>query len=287
MLMNRPQFWTAQVETHDEYSAFINFMGDELDRHHQSELSTFSGKQPFILAGHCGVCKRDANFSVTFEHSGGRDEPNWREHLNCEWCTLNNRMRAAVQMAEKLIGPKPNASVYITEQITPLYDFFKKTYPQTIGSEFLNDSTLPGKLNKKGVRFEDLTRLSFDDSIFDAILSFDVLEHIPEYKLAISEVHRSLKPGGVFLWSAPFDYGFPQDTLIRASMGVDGNIAHHLPPEYHGDPLSDGVLCFQHFGFDVIDDMRRAGFASAAIHFYWSIELAYLGGLQYLVCGKK
>jgi SAM-dependent methyltransferase len=286
-MMARSKFWTAQIANRDEYLEFLNFMGDEFGRHAEIEQAAIEGKQPFSIEGHCGVCDKPSKFAVTFEHAGDRDVPNWREHLNCQWCTLNNRMRASVQLASKLLGERTNPNIYVTEQITPLFRFFEKIYPSIIGSEFLNDATLLGQSNDMGVRFEDLTRLTFDSDSFDAVFSFDVLEHIPNYRAAIAEVYRCLRPEGIFLWSAPFDYGFPEKTAVRATVSDDGTIVNHLPAEFHGDPLTDGVLCYQHFGLDILDDMRSVGFKSANMHLYWSRNLAYLGGLQYAVVGIK
>ena len=45
---------------------------------------------------------------------------------------------------------------------------------------------------------EDATRLSFDDGYFDAVFLFGVLDHITEWRKAVSEVFRVLKIGGIF-----------------------------------------------------------------------------------------
>ena len=45
---------------------------------------------------------------------------------------------------------------------------------------------------------QDATNLSFDDSEFKCVLSFDVLEHIPDYDAALRESYRVLKRGGKF-----------------------------------------------------------------------------------------
>ena len=46
-------------------------------------------------------------------------------------------------------------------------------------------------------------KLPFGDNTFDMIICSEVLEHLHEYKEAINEVHRVLKPGGKFLASVP------------------------------------------------------------------------------------
>ncbi len=69
---------------------------------------------------------------------------------------------------------------------------------------------------EEGVRFVcgDATHLAFPSASFDAVTMFDVIEHVPDDKKAMSEVLRVLKPGGYVLVSVPNEnwrfpyYGF-------------------------------------------------------------------------------
>jgi ubiquinone/menaquinone biosynthesis C-methylase UbiE len=45
--------------------------------------------------------------------------------------------------------------------------------------------------------------LPFQDREFDVIVCREVLEHIPDYAYAITELHRILKPGGILAVSVP------------------------------------------------------------------------------------
>jgi len=45
---------------------------------------------------------------------------------------------------------------------------------------------------------------TFRDNIFDAIIMIEVLEHIKEPQIAINEIHRVLKPGGLLIMSTPY-----------------------------------------------------------------------------------
>lgn len=51
----------------------------------------------------------------------------------------------------------------------------------------------------------DLTDLPFVDNTFDMIICNHVLEHIPKDKLAMSEIYRVLKPGGMAILQVPLD----------------------------------------------------------------------------------
>jgi SAM-dependent methyltransferase len=124
-----------------------------------------------------------------------------------------------------------------------------------------------------------MTSLTFPDASLDFILSLEVLEHIPDYRAALREAARVLCPDGVLLISAPF-HG-KEGNLVRARILPDGQVEHLEAPEYHGDPLSSkGCLCFYYFGWELMDDLRTAGFRDVAGFMCWSRDLAYLGENQ-------
>ena len=62
--------------------------------------------------------------------------------------------------------------------------------------------------NKKlKVFYSDLTKkLSIPSKKYNNVLFFNILEHLPEYKLVFSEIYRIIKKGGNFIWSVPFIY---------------------------------------------------------------------------------
>jgi SAM-dependent methyltransferase len=49
----------------------------------------------------------------------------------------------------------------------------------------------------------DALRLPFPDDCFDAVICSEVLEHIPDWRAAVGEVYRVLKPGGRLCVSVP------------------------------------------------------------------------------------
>jgi len=50
---------------------------------------------------------------------------------------------------------------------------------------------------------EDAQRLSFNANTFDTIISCETIEHLPEPRKALAEMHRVLKPGGRFILTCP------------------------------------------------------------------------------------
>jgi SAM-dependent methyltransferase len=239
----------------------------------------------FTLPGFCIACQRMTDFAVDLQFGDGV-HPNWRERLVCS-CGLNNRLRASLHFLEVELGADPEATLYATEQVTPLANLLKGRYPKAIFSEFLQDGTSAGETNAQGLRHENLCALSFPDDSMDFVLSFDVLEHIPDYQAAFREMARVLRPGGKLLASFPFDAA-SETHHRRAVLEADGTIRHLLPPEYHGDPLSSqGCLCFQVFGWEIMADLRAAGFSQASALYYWSADFAYLGGAQFMLVATR
>lgn len=279
------------LRSHAEFQRYCDDAGEAHTRARAFEQGLVNGESGFTLPGWCSCCRETVAFEVDFKYAApakdGLRLPNWRERLVCPQCTLNNRMRALLHFMASPLGAKRDSAVYITEQTSQLYVRMKEVFPNTTGSEFLRDGTPSGHENARGIRHEDMTSLSFPDQSFDHIVTADVLEHVPDYSRALSECLRCLKPRGSILISVPF-VASSESTIVRASLDAAGNITHHLPPEFHGDPLSaEGVLCYYHFGWDLLDRMRAIGFEDPALRLYWSEEFGYLGGGMLLITGRR
>ncbi len=249
---------------------------DLLDYFHSHEHErTLAGELPGQLPAKCYICQSVQSFAITNQ----ADPNNWRESLRCPSCNLINRWRSSVHLFEALATPTARSFIYLTEAVTPLYRLLKQRYPKTIGSEFVAglESGETVEIRGKNILVQDVTELSFGDNSFDALLSFDVLEHVPDYRKALQEFYRVLKPGGIVLWSAPFC--FAEQTEVRATLTENGQIEHHMLPDYHGDPLTDeGVLCFQSFGMDILREMEVLGFVETRVCAFSNLAFAYLGG---------
>jgi len=288
-----PTLSVSTITKLDDYRAFHASMVEQYQDRRRRELELTPGGKPFTTHGYCHVCRRESRFATDFLYSSGRKVegkpvPNWRERVLCEGCGLNNRVRASIHFFERFLEPLLNSAIYLTEQATPLYKALAKRYPRLIGSEYFGDRIPFGSIDPAtGFRNESVTQLSFADAALDYVLSFDVFEHVPNYGAALAECQRVLKPGGVLLFTVPFDKG-AQDHLVRARITDDGEIEHLCEPEYHGDPVNaQGCLSFYNFGWRLLEELRQAGFASAEAHFYWSEELGYLGEEQFLFTARK
>lgn len=212
------------------------------------------------LAGHCAVCGKDVDFTIEQPPDGG--PINWRETLKCPICGMINRWRGCLHLFEAACMPFSEDRVYLTEALSPVCVRLEARLPLLVSSEFLPGAK-PGEqveMHAGPVRHEDITRLSFDDRSLEAVLCFDVLEHVPDYRKALREFHRVLARGGQLMISVPFN--FSEKTLVRAVVKDDGSIEHLVEPCYHGDPLSaGGVLSYYDFGMDLLAELGHAGFS--------------------------
>jgi ubiquinone/menaquinone biosynthesis C-methylase UbiE len=95
--------------------------------------------------------------------------------------------------------------------------FIAENYQMSvIGTDFdpaqieIAKSTYP---EKKGLRYgiENASKLGFEDGGFDLVVSQNVFHHVPNWKEAVREVSRVIKPGGYFLW---LDLTFPK-TMVK------------------------------------------------------------------------
>lgn len=260
----------------------------------EEALLPATGEEGFWTKGFCNACGRPSRFLTSFMYSTshtstGKPMPNWREHEQCEHCKFVNRVRAAINAFHVHAVPKDrDARIYLTERVTPTYDWFANRYPNVVGSEFFDDQVPMGELNKDGIRNESVMSLTFPDKSFDRLLSFDVLEHVPDPEAAFREIYRVLDDGGIVLFTVPFDATSEKDK-VRATLEMDGTITHHLPPEYHGNPVDheNGALCFRYFGWEMLDKLREIGFETASALLYWSKEQGYLGKEQIIFIAKK
>ncbi|MHA6205405.1 methyltransferase domain-containing protein [Dyella soli] len=225
--------------------------------------------------GRCPVCERP----TTFVLSGSSDSrPNLRENLHCPRCHLNSRQRLVfVAMRDHLLqgtGDVPPRGALL-EQTTRLYRRAHHAWPWLTGSEFLGDQRFSGRhywwstrwWRWRHTRHESITSLSYATDSLGLLVHSDVLEHVYDTPAALRESSRVLRPGGVTLFTVPF-FVDREQSLLRGRPAADGQIEHLAPPEYHGDGLRHGgIYTFHHFGWDLIERMRDAGFSRAQIGF--------------------
>lgn len=221
---------------------------------------------PLPLRGQCPLCRED----VAFE--GDPSAGNIREGLHCRNCGATARQRSVAAVLLQSLPAPGQARVYATEQASGFYRLLRRQVGRLHGGEYglglARRLRLQAWMWRHGLyqwlRLRDVTALDFDDACLDAVVSLDVLEHVPDTARALREMARVLRPGGVLVFSVPFYQDAAHSTRV-AWFQADGQLAFAGEPEYHGDPVSGGVLCFHHFGWDLVARLREAGFRDAEV----------------------
>lgn len=106
-----------------------------------------------------------------------------------------------------------------------------------------------------GVMCIDLQNIPFECNFFDLIITEDVLEHVEQLDIALREINRVLKIGGLHVFTVPV-----HEKMLTESRKYNPNRV------YHGDPFrKEGSLVYTDFGRDVSDIMKQYGMQSEVL----------------------
>ena len=208
--------------------------------------------------GWCPICAGEVTFA-SFDV--------WlRDHYFCPGCGSIPRERALMHAIEE---HRPNWRELRIHEGSPCERGASQKLAgecrHYIQSQFDPDLGFGRQHPLKGYRSEDLEKQTFPDESFDLVITQDVMEHIFDVEAAFREIHRTLKPGGLHIFTTPL-VNKDKPSLLRASRRDDGSVAHHFPPEFHGNPMSEcGSLVVWHWGFDIARRITHAGAGTAQI----------------------
>jgi SAM-dependent methyltransferase len=296
--MNEPLTSFKYFLDRESYLAWLKSASTQHSRR-EVETRTLAGLSAGSeISFYCHAHRGDAAIRYSANGTHG-DSYNWREFGHCNQCDSITRIRLVAECIRRASLNYAKPAIYLTEQLTSLYKLLRKQYSGLLGSEFIPEPSLRGAAqrrlqsylgdNQAMLRHEDGCALTFSNESINVIGSFDVLEHIPDYRAALREFFRVLTPGGQLFLTAPF-LPASERTLVRARLSDNPNapIEHLLAPEFHGNPTDPdgGALCFYHFGWDLLDALRREGFRAVALLEAWGADTAIFGNQQVIVATK-
>lgn len=135
---------------------------------------------------------------------------------------------------------------------------------------------------RKGQVQMDLTDTKQPDATYDVILCSHVLEHIPDDRKAMREMHRMLRPGGWALVLTPTRLDRPTDE-DPSVQDPDERTRRFGQPDH-----------VRYYGADLPDRLREAGFAMKVVRAHevltdeeqelWAIDDGSAG--QLFMCSK-
>lgn len=98
---------------------------------------------------------------------------------------------------------------------------------QLFGVEMVesNVAAARNRLPEATIEVGDLTKLPFADGTFDVVVCTEVIEHVPQYQAALSELKRVLKPGGSLILTFPNE---PMCMVMRAAFLRPPRVPDHV-----------------------------------------------------------
>jgi ubiquinone/menaquinone biosynthesis C-methylase UbiE len=156
------------------------------------------------------------------------------EFLDTEGEHLSRRLKAAFELATVQPGMRVldvgcgrgEILLHCARLGADAYGIDYAPVAMQLSQKLIEKTASEGITAKVGIAQADAKLLPFPSQHFDRVLMFDVVEHLHPWELdeALKEVHRVLKPGGVFIvHTAPniwYDrYAYPVVRLFRSALG--------------------------------------------------------------------
>jgi SAM-dependent methyltransferase len=199
-----------------------------------------------------------------------------RETYQCDECkaSLRERVTADAIISVYGRGQERSLSALISKNfdfkslniyevgVSGAYRTFFSKHKKYTNSFFWEAVSLGSE--KEGVRCEDLTSLTFPDTVFDLVITSDIFEHVRKPWMAFDEIHRVLKSGGYHIFSIPTLTPMPAETIYRFDTNGDDD-KHILEPRYHGDGRGGSSLVYTDFGADIFQTLQKRGFDTFSI----------------------
>lgn len=192
--------------------------------------------------GYCPICCKESTFTAKNEW--------FRDFLICQNCNSIPRERA-LMVAIETYFPQWKQSIIHESSPSKRGTSLKlsKECSNYIESQYFSNCE-PGSY-VDGIRCENLEKLSFDNESIDLHITQDVFEHIFNPSRAFKEIERTLKPGGMHIFSVPL-VNKNKPSNARAAI-KDNEIVYLLPPEYHENPVAKNSLVTMDWGYDITE----------------------------------
>jgi len=218
-------------------------------------LGLFGSKKPEQF---CNVCGSTGGFI-------DNDPKRPRESFRCKGCKTNSRQRLLAFFLGSVLGFRPPVKSWPPDKNIAIFESSGfGGYPKYLSDKFTyyNTDFVPEITAARGYdnkKYADLQAMPYPDNFFDVLLSSDVLEHVRDYKKALSEIYRVLKPGGLMLLQIPYDHN-RLETMFRVKVEGDQDV-HIMEPYYHAEVH----LVYRDYGRDLLGWLKEAGFSTAYV----------------------
>ena len=193
---------------------------------------------------------------------------------------LLSRNRAVLKVLERTYGSVETLAqqqIYLVEAIGGFASWMRRHIGEQglVCSEFLDGS----EILVSDIPHQDLCELSLASQAFDLVLCHELFEHVRDIDQAFSEIHRVLNAEGRLIATCPLAIG-QKDSIVKARLNQETGKPDVIgEPEHHGDPVrpSQGSLVYRIPGWEILGQLKRAGFKNTTIHHVCSWRHGILG----------
>ncbi len=233
----------------------------------------------FKQSGYCPCCEKDVSFKA---------KDSWlRDNFICSSCHSIPRERALMVTIEKYL---PNWKELKIHESSPgdkgASIRLKNQCVNYLASQYYPDVKFGEIVGE--FRNEDLENQTFDDEIFDLVVTQDVFEHIYEPAKAFKEIARTLKKGGCYIFTVPLVNKF-NATEVWSHKDENGKPIFLYEPEYHLNPVDpNGSPVTMHWGYDIVDYIRNSCKMETTIEYIDNLNMGIRAEfIEVLVCRKN
>jgi Methyltransferase domain len=215
------------------------------DQHAALKATFREGRRQLLTKnwpGICPICEKSTRF-----YANGT----WyRDQLVCRACGSIPRERALICVLQMLYPEWRDLIIHESSPGGGSSVKLKRECPSYVETQF--DRSVPfGTVHAtRGYRSENLEDQTFDNEMFDIVITQDVFEHLLHPDKAIQEIARTLRPGGAPIMTVPI---VNKNKPSRRRAGLEnGQIKHYLEAQYHSNPIDpEGSLVTVDWGYDI------------------------------------
>jgi SAM-dependent methyltransferase len=203
----------------------------------------------------CYICGKTFSYFTKYR-GGSKSKSEFRKKLDgvgsdvdnfgCMYCGCHDRERHLFMFFDelKLWGKMENRKILHFAPERHLAIRISEQAP----AEYVRADLDPANSD---IRKIDATAIPFGDDTFDFLIANHILEHIPDYRQALSEFYRILNPGGIAILQTPYS------KLLRNNFEDEGIDSDELRLFFHGE--RDHVRTFGEHQF--LRSLEEAGFS--------------------------
>lgn len=210
---------------------------------------------------------------------------NFRSTYRCKNCGSAPRERALVRSMNMYAPNWKNLVIHESSPGNAASKFIQNECKKYIASQYYPD--IPsGKMHNETL-CENIENLSFENDSIDIHVTQDVLEHVFFPGKAFQEIARTLRPGGMHIFTVPLVLK-NNPSRQCAFLSKDGFVNIEGEPRYHGSPVSsDGSLVTWDWGYDICDHIALASGLFSTIIYIDAIDYGIRADLIEVIVTRK